>query len=166
MQSIATISIATISIAQAPVSAKDPFANLPNNMPMCYLINSRGVIFNLDYMCGSVKSSQALASTNSTRNRNTRASLDTSFQSSSSTCPSGTFDDSGICRSACPTSFYFDRASLQCVQPQDNGFSNSTNQFNNSTNQSNNGNCTLPTDRDSRGNLCGGRASSERSGGR
>ena len=161
MQSIATISIATISIAQAPVSAKDPFANLPNNMPMCYLINSRGVIFNLDYMCGSVKSSQALASTNSTRNRNTRASLDTSFQSSSSTCPSGTFDDSGICRSACPTNFYFDRASLQCVQP-----ANSDSGFSDSTNQSNNGNCVFGTDRDAAGNLCGRRSASDRSGGR
>ena len=161
MQSIATISIATISIAQSPVSAKDPFANLPNNMPMCYLINSRGVIFNLDYMCGAGKSNQTLAVTSSAANRNTRASLDTSLQSSSSICPSGTFNDSGICRTECPTSFSFDRASLQCVQPAnyDSGFSNSTN-------QSNNGNCVFASDRDARGNLCGGRASSERSGGR
>ena len=154
-------SIATISIAQAPVSAKDPFANLPNNMPMCYLINSRGVILNLDYLCGGVKPNQTLAFTSSATNRTTSATRNTNLQSSSSNCPSGTFYDSGFCRTECPTSFYFDRASLQCYQPanSDSGFSNSTNQFNN-------GNCVLPTDRDSRGNLCGGRASSERSGGR
>ena len=168
LQSIATISIATISIAQAPVSAKDPFANLPNNMPMCYLINSRGVILNLDYLCGSGKSNQTLAVTSSALNRNTRTTRDTSLQSSSSICPSGTFEDSGICRTACPTSFYFDRASLQCVQPENpnSRFLDSTNQFNNSTNQSNNGNCVFASDRDARGNLCGGRASTERPGGR
>lgn len=149
--------IGTISLLPVPaIAAPDPIG-----LPMCYMITSRGTLLNLDHWCGAGKSNQPLAVTSSALNRNTRTTRDTSLQSSSSICPSGTFNDSGICRTACPTSFYFDRSSLQCVRPEDPSPS-----FSNSTNQSNNGNCVFASDRDARGNLCGGRASTERPGGR
>lgn len=48
---LALLSFTTISVSQAPVIADI----LPLNLPMCHMITSRGVLLNLDYMCGGVK---------------------------------------------------------------------------------------------------------------
>jgi hypothetical protein len=65
------LSFTAISISQAPVIAD----SLPINLPMCYMITSRGLLLNLDYMCGGFKttSTQTLIrqsfSTKSSKNR-------------------------------------------------------------------------------------------------
>ena len=48
---LALLSFTAILISQVPMSAD----SLPVNLPMCYMITSRGVLLNLDYMCGGVK---------------------------------------------------------------------------------------------------------------
>ena len=45
------LSFTAISISQAPVIADI----LPLNLPMCHMITSRGIVLNLNYMCGGVK---------------------------------------------------------------------------------------------------------------
>lgn len=65
--SLALLSFTAISISQSPVIAD----SLPVNLPMCYMITSRGVLLNLDYMCGGVKPTATYSqsfSTQSSRN--------------------------------------------------------------------------------------------------
>ena len=65
---LALLSFTAISISQVPMSAD----SLPVNLPMCYMITSRGVLLNLDYMCGGVKTTAPIiqrVSTVSSRNR-------------------------------------------------------------------------------------------------
>lgn len=90
---LALLSFTAISISQSPVIADI----LPLNLPMCHMITSRGIVLNLDYMCGGVKTT------------GTYTSIIQSFSTKSS-------------RTRCERYYYFDRKESRCYDMLDNLF--------------------------------------------
>jgi len=151
------LSLVTIFALPQLAIAKDPFEGLPSNLPLCYMVNSRGVLVNLDHLCTG-NNGTSINTTSESR------SIPTSSQKTSpsqgflvgSACPKGTIDrrgDGTLCTAPCPTDSTFDSASLTCQQKPvyllDNPPSNTSGYS---------GNCQYSWQTAADGTRCGGRA--------
>lgn len=154
--------IGTISLLPLPaIAAPDPIG-----LPMCYMISSRGVLLNLNYLCGAGTTTASRITSNygstftNTSYSNSRDSVSSS-NTSSKQCKAGTIDRDGnglVCTVPCPTGFYFDRPSLSCVMPQQEPTVTTPFSSNGYSGNSNSGNCNYPEDRAADGSRCGARA--------